>query len=173
VTRFLVDSEASRVSIEARSSLHPIRSETSGVKGWFEATFDAEGSLDPGADLGGHLQLSAESLSTGNGLYDREMRRRIDVRRYPMIAGDLLSITPTPTPGRYRVEGNVTFRGESRRASDEMAIGLGTGGEVRLEGEHTFDMRDFKMEPPKLLTLRVFPDVLVKVALVARAEPSA
>lgn len=172
MTRFLVDPEASRVWIEARSSLHPIRSETSGVEGWLEATFTADGGLEPGAELGGHLQLSAESLSTGNGLYDREMRRRIDVRRYPMITGDLLSMAPTSTPGRYQVEGNVTFRGESRQAADEMAIGLGARGEVRLEGEHTFDMRDFKMEPPKLLTLRVFPDVLVKVALVARAEAS-
>ncbi|HEY2429754.1 MAG TPA: hypothetical protein VGI06_12540 [Acidimicrobiales bacterium] len=38
---------------------------------------------------------------------------------------------------------------------------------VRLSGERTFDVREFGMEPPRILTLRVHPDVVVKVEIVA------
>jgi polyisoprenoid-binding protein YceI len=173
VPRFRIDPDESRVWIEARSSLHPVHSETTGLRGSLELTFDAEGRLDAGSPSSGHVELDAETLSTGNGLYDREMRRRIDVRRHPTIAGELRAMKETQTPGRYRVEGEVTFRGVCRTAADEMVITADGDGAVRLEGEHTFDIRDFTMEPPKLLALRVYPEVAVRVALVARPEPSA
>ena len=43
-------------------------------------------------------------------------------------------------------------------------------GTICLEGEHTFDLRDFAFEPPRILMLRVYPEVTVKVRVVARAE---
>ena len=39
-----------------------------------------------------------------------------------------------------------------------------------LAGETTFDMRDFGMEPPRILMLRVEPDVTVRVTIVAEKE---
>jgi hypothetical protein len=39
---------------------------------------------------------------------------------------------------------------------------------IRLQGERTFDVRDFGMDPPKILSLKVYPDVTVKVDLIAR-----
>jgi hypothetical protein len=41
---------------------------------------------------------------------------------------------------------------------------------VRLDGQQTFDMRDFGMNPPRILTLRVHPEVTVRVAIVASRE---
>ncbi len=41
---------------------------------------------------------------------------------------------------------------------------------LQLEGESTFDIRDFGMEPPRILLLRVHPEVKVRVAIVATKE---
>ena len=44
------------------------------------------------------------------------------------------------------------------------------GTMVVLAGERTFDVRDFGMEPPRILMLKVEPDVTVEVAIVAEKE---
>jgi hypothetical protein len=41
---------------------------------------------------------------------------------------------------------------------------------IRLNGESTFDIRDFGMEPPRILMLRVEPEVVVRVEIVAVRE---
>ena len=48
-----------------------------------------DGSLDLEQPVSGELELAVERLTSGNQLYDRELRRRIDARRYPTIAGRL------------------------------------------------------------------------------------
>ena len=37
-------------------------------------------------------------------------------------------------------------------------------------GQSTFDIRDFGMEPPRILLLKVEPDVTVRVEIVATKE---
>jgi hypothetical protein len=39
-----------------------------------------------------------------------------------------------------------------------------------VEGEQVFDVRAFNLEPPKILLLRVHPDVTVRVRVVAERE---
>ena len=39
---------------------------------------------------------------------------------------------------------------------------------IRLEGESTFDIRDFGLNPPRILMLRVEPTVVVRIELIAR-----
>ena len=48
-----------------------------------------------------------------------------------------------------------------------MTLEAVNGQMVILAGETTFDVRDFGMEPPRILMLKVEPDVRVKVAIVA------
>jgi hypothetical protein len=43
-------------------------------------------------------------------------------------------------------------------------------GTVVLAGEKTFDVRDFGMEPPRILLFSVAPDVRVRVAIVAETQ---
>ncbi|HEX4243970.1 MAG TPA: YceI family protein [Acidimicrobiales bacterium] len=172
MTRYRIEPGDSRVSIEARSSLHPIRSETDGLEGWFEADVLGGGRINPTVDPHGHLELPVEKLSSGNPLYDREMRRRVDARRHPTIAGDLTAMKATDDDGRYQVSGEVTFKGTTNTYTDDMSLSFPEDGVVHLEGSHEFDIRDFGMQPPKILTLRVHPDVRVTVAIVARTEES-
>jgi YceI-like domain len=173
VSRYRIDPDVSKVWIDARSSLHPIHSEATGVEGWFEADLLGGGRINPQVPPTAHLELPVETLSSGNPLYDREMRRRADARRYPTITGELATMTAGDTDGRYQVTGTVTFRGQTNTYTDDMDVSIPDEGVVRLEGSHVFDIRDFGMDPPKILTLRVFPEVTVKVSLHARAERTA
>jgi polyisoprenoid-binding protein YceI len=168
--RYRIVPEESVAWIEARSSLHPIHSETRGLTGFFEAEVQGDGRVNLTAPVAGRVELPVERLSSGNPLYDREMKRRVDARRFPVISGELTSMSESGRDGLYRMEGDVTFKGATRRVADEMAVSAPGEGVVHLEGEHVFDVRDFGMEPPKILMLKVDPEVTVKVRIAARRE---
>lgn len=169
MARYSIDPDLTVVWIEARSNLHPIHSETTGTSGYLEAEIDAEGLLDLGTAPQASLQLPLARMSSGNPVYDREMRRRVDARRFPTITARLLAMT-AEAEGRYRTEGDVTFRGVTQRVCDEMTLSAPAPGTVVLEGEHVFHLPDFGMEPPRIMMLKVYPDVTVRARIVARAE---
>ena len=51
-----------------------------------------------------------------------------------------------------------------------MTIAQLDDGTLQLDGSSTFDIRDFGMEPPRILMLKVHPEVTVRVAIVATRE---
>ena len=53
---------------------------------------------------------------------DRELQKRIDAQRFPTIDGVLDKMERTDSDGTYRVSGDITFRGVSRRHEDLMTI---------------------------------------------------
>ncbi|MGI8493195.1 MAG: YceI family protein [Acidimicrobiales bacterium] len=168
--RFRIDPSRSQLRIEGRSSLHPIRAEATNLRGWVEVDPLPEGGLNTEEGAKGTLELPVDELSSGNVLYDREIRRRVDTRRHPMILAELTDVTETDVEGLCEVSGTVSFRGRTNSYHDRMAISFPEPDQMRLEGGHTFDIRDFGLEPPRILALRVHPDVLVSVNLLARAE---
>ncbi len=164
MTRYTLDSERSCIWVSARSSLHPINTETRGVTGWFEAATRPDGSVDLDQHVDGELMLAVEKLTSGNQLYDRELRRRIDARRYPAIGGSLTRVTLGGGHPRYVVTGDISFHGKTLTFEHEMEIDFRSGSVV-LSGEDTFDIRKFGMKPPSMLMVRVYPEVHVKVEL--------
>jgi polyisoprenoid-binding protein YceI len=109
-------------------------------------------------------------LRSGNPLEDRELQRRIDARRFRTIDGRLTAIDGTEEAGRYRVRGEITFRGVTNVYEDEMTIAQVDERTLQLAGSTRFDIRDFGMEPPRIFLLRVHPEVEVRVAICARKE---
>ncbi len=101
---------------------------------------------------------------------DRELKRRIDARRFPTINGDLTSMEATGKEGRYLVRGDVTFKGVTRPSEDEMTMSVDGDTAIRLQGSSVFDIREFGMEPPRILMIKVAPDVTVSVDIVAEKE---
>ena len=170
MARYRIVPPRSRVVIDATSSLHPIHSETDGLRGWLELAVDHDGGLEVGGDRRAHLELPVDHLRGGNPLEERELHRRIDARRFPTITGDLDTMEPTGREGRYRVGGDVTFRGVTRRREGEVAMSVEEGDALRLRGSSVFDIREFGMEPPRILMLRVAPDVTVHVDVLAERE---
>jgi hypothetical protein len=174
VARYRIVPERSRVWIDARSSLHPIHSTSDGLEGYVELGLGADGAVDLTEQPAGNLSLAVSLLSSGNRMEDREMHRRIDVRRYPTIQGVLREIQPMDGDGRYQVSGEVTFRGVSRSHQDQMTIHQVDEADpetVHLTGASRFDIRDYGMEPPRILMLRVEPEVDVRVDVFAVKEP--
>lgn len=164
-TRYTFDPEQSRLWVDARSNLHPINSETRGLKGWVEAAWTADGALDLTAGVRGELQLATDHLSSGNPLYDRELRRRIDARRYPLIEGTIVQVTPGAGAAIYLVEGDLSFHGSTRRFAHEMTITRPDERSITLGGGSVFDIRQFGLKPPSMLMLKVYPEISVRVTL--------
>ena len=167
MSRYRIVPDRSRVVIDAASSLHPIHTETVGLEGWLELDVQGGGRVDLRSQARAHLELPVSRLRSGNPIEDRELRRRIDARRFPTITGDLTTMEPTGELGRYLVRGEVTFKGVTRQATDGVTISLEADGTIRLTGSSVFDIRDFGMEPPRILALRVAPEVRVGVDLLA------
>jgi polyisoprenoid-binding protein YceI len=170
VTRYRIVPDRSHVVIDGRSSVHPIHSSTDGVEGYVELEMAPEGGVDLDHKPAGKLSLPVSRLSSGNRMEDRELYRRIDARRYPTIEGVLDQIERSGDNGTYQVSGDVTFRGKARRYVDQMTIDAFDDDTIQLAGSSRFDIRDFGMEPPRMLMLRVEPEVDVRVEIVAVKE---
>ena len=167
MARYRIVPDQSQVWIDASSSVHPIHSHTEGLTGEVELTFGADGALDLGAPVGGGLSLSTDRLRSGNPLQDRELRRRIEATRFPTIDGELVAIAAGDEDGHYEVEGDVSFKGVANRYVGDMAIARREDGSVSLQGAASFDVRDFGMDPPKILVLQVHPVVSIRVDVLA------
>jgi polyisoprenoid-binding protein YceI len=159
MTRYRIDPGRSRVVIDARSSVHPIHTEVTGLTGWIDVAPES---------AGGSVELAVDRLRSGNPLEDAELRRRIDARRFPTITGTVSALEEM-ADDRWRVEGDVTFRGVTKRCEGDVTIETVAGG-LHLTGMSVFDIRDFGMAPPRILMLRVFPDVKVGIDVTAVAD---
>jgi hypothetical protein len=141
------------------------------LEGYIEFELDTGGGVDLAVRPKGRLSLQVDRLRSGNMLEERELRRRIDAGRFRTIDGELIDMRPSGAGGRYVVRGAVTFRGVTNEHEDEMLISF-DDDTVTLTGTSTFDVRDFGMEPPRILLLRVEPEVTVRVEIFGRRQHS-
>ena len=169
MARYRIIPTRSRVWIEARSNVHPIHTEATGLEGWLDLDI-GDGKVNVDQMVVGHLEFPVDNLKSGNSFEDRELQRRIDARRYPTIIGDLKSMKHTDEPSRYVVGGDLTFRGATRSYEDEMSVEIHDDRTVDMAGESLFDIRDFGMDPPRILMLKVQPEVTVRVEIFAEKE---
>lgn len=157
--RYEFDSDRSRFEIDAESSVHGIHAGTEGLTGFVDlpAGEDAAGSAP------GRLVVPLGGLRSGNPLVDRETRRRLDVKRHPEIVCELTELTVLDGD-RYRAHGTITLMGRTVEAEGEVRIDERDDG-IAISGSRTFDVRDWGLEPPRLLLLKVDPDVDVRIDL--------
>ena len=169
MTRFAIVPERSVVWIEAKSSLHPIHTRTDGLEGFVELETGRDGRIDLAVKPKGQLSLRVDRLRSGNMFEERELRRRLDARRFPTIDGALSEMRPADGEGRYLVRGAITFRGVTHEHEDQMAVSF-DDDTLTMAGTSTFDIRNYGMEPPRILVLRVEPDVTVRVEIVGKRQ---
>ncbi len=165
MARYRVIPERSRLWAEARSSLHPVRVETSGLTGHVEAEV-AEGQVRLGAPF--QVEIDAARLRSGNGLIDGELQRRLETRKFPTVVGAVRAAAAEGA--RWRLNGDLTLHGVSRATDAAVTVKLVDADTIEIEGEKVIDMRDYGLTPPKLLMFRVHPDVKVRARLVAVRE---
>ncbi len=129
------------------------------------ATTRADGSLDLDQAVSGELELAVERLTSGNQLYDRELRRRIDARRHPDHR--------RPGHQHHFLDGAHPVydghRGDPlpRQDEDFFARDADRGARRRASRSRgdVFDIREFGMKPPSMLMVRVYPEISVRVEL--------
>ena len=168
--RYRIVPERSRVWIEGRSSLHPIHSSADGLEGYLDVDAPAVGAVTIAVPPAGELSFPVKRLSSTNPLETREMHRRIDARRFPTIDGVLTEVERVDGTDVYRVGGELTFRGVTQHCEGELSLQAVDEHTVRFAGEAQFDVRDFGMEPPRILMLRVEPEVVVQIEVIAERE---
>lgn len=152
-----------RMTIEARSSLHPIRVETTELTGHLDVE-----RTDRGVAIasGARLEVELGGLRSGNPLVDTETRRRIDLRRHPRLTATLLSATPAGD-GTLACVGEVTFQDRTERVEGRLEVRDADEG-LEISGTQVVDVRRWGLRPPRLLVLKVEPEVRIRLDLRAR-----
>ncbi len=159
--RYRLVPQRSVVLIEARSSVGPITFGAAGVTGEVEAVI-IDGCVDPAAAPSARLEIDVSRLRSGNSLYDAELMRRVDARRYPTMLLDLRSCASLGGSGRYRLGGDVHFHGVTTALDGTVAVET-RADTIVVRGEQLIDIRDFGIASPTALMLRIYPDVIVKL----------
>jgi DNA-binding PadR family transcriptional regulator len=166
--RFQVRSDRSVVLIEARSTVGPISFGAIGITGYVDAEV-YDGAFCTESRPAAHLEVEVASLRSGNSLYDAELFRRIDARRFPTVAVDLRDCTEIGSGNRYRLAGEVTFHGLARPVQGTVSVTL-NDRKLVVTGEQVLDIRDFDLASPTVLMLRIYPDVRVRLQVEAELE---
>ena len=161
MTTYRIDPSSSTVEIAAKSTLHGIDGRADGVTGTVEIG-------SGGALVGAHVEVEAERLRWGNPLLDRETRRRINVRAHPMIRGDVRAIDSTEGASMH-LRGTIAFLGVENEVDGNIAVTASSPGRIVVDGEQSFDVRDWGLEPPNLLLIRVEPTIRVHIHVEASA----
>jgi PadR family transcriptional regulator PadR len=165
--RYRLVPERSVVLIEVRSTVGPLSFGALGVTGFVEAAI-TYGVLRAGTQPSGRIDIDVSGLRSGNGLYDAELLRRIDARRFPTATVELSKCDPSGISSRYNLEGALTFHGVTRPVQGAVSVEAVSDSRLLITGEQAFDIRDFAIPSPTVLMLRIYPDV--RVHLQAEAE---
>jgi PadR family transcriptional regulator PadR len=168
-SRFVVLPERSAVLVEARSTAGPITFGALGITGFVECGIAGNG-LSPGGQTRARLEVPLEQLQSGNGLYDAELLRRIDARRFPVAVLELVGCTPVGDAGRYRLDGRIDLHGTTRPVRGSVTAALTAPGVMAVHGAQDFDIRDFDIVIPTVLMFRIYPDVTVRLQIEAELD---
>ncbi|HLY84099.1 MAG TPA: helix-turn-helix transcriptional regulator [Acidimicrobiales bacterium] len=166
---FVVVPDRSVMLVEVRSSVGPISFGAIGITGWVRATV-RDGAIDAAAEPAAHLEIAVDGLRCGNSLYDAELLRRIDARRFSVASIDLRETTPIAGDSRFLLTGELTFHGVTRSTQGTVALAMPSDHKLVVTGEQVFDIRDFAVESPTVLMLRIYPDVRVRLHVEAERD---
>jgi hypothetical protein len=160
------------LAIYARSNLGPIRWEGTEVSGTFDAEL-TDSTVDTSVPPEGRLELQLERLTSGNVVYDAELLRRLEVRRYPLAAAEIRFLDAVGHHNRYQAQAELTLHGVTRAITGTVAVEIENTSVIQVYGEKVVDIRDFNIPAPTVLRLRIYPDVRVRMKLLAERESSA
>lgn len=164
--RYRVVPDRSALLIEARSTVGPINFGALGLTGSVEVDV-AGGAVVADNRPTARLEIPVSELRSGNRLYDAELLRRIDARRFPLVTLELGECTALGFADRFRLGGSATLHGVTRPTEGTVVVSLPDDRSLAVSGEQGFDIRDFGIELPTILMLRIYPDVTVRLQIEA------
>jgi polyisoprenoid-binding protein YceI len=169
---FRVVPERAALVLVARSNSGPITFGTTGLEGAIEVEVSG-GEVSSRVPPRAHLTIPVDGLTSGNGLYDAELLRRVDARLFPHAQLELREASPVGDTGRFHVEGTLTFHGVTQAVKGTVSVSFPSPERMVVEGEQILDMRHFDITPPTVAMLRIYPDVRVQLHVEAAAERDA
>ncbi|MDX1439557.1 MAG: YceI family protein, partial [Rubricoccaceae bacterium] len=102
--------------------------------------------------------VDLETLETGIGRRDRDMRETLETDEYPFaeFTGRLTTAFSRQAngPQRARVEGTFTVHGVSRALTVSGTL-ENVGSQIRMIANWELRLDDYNIEPPRLLVVRV------------------
>jgi len=163
--------------IEVRSSLGPVAFSTDGLSGWLEVCL-RDGLVTREATPLAHLEVRVNDLRSGNSMFDRELLRRADARRFPLVVAELGSLEHMGEGNCYRVWGDVSFHGAVSRLEGVITATVtdppvgqrpsrARARSIIVTGEQMMDVRDFELSVPAMPMFKIYPDVRVRLHLEA------
>jgi DNA-binding PadR family transcriptional regulator len=167
MTRFRLVPDRSVILIEVRSNVGPISFGAMGLRGWIEVPL-RDGSIETSPAPSAHIELPVDALRSGNVLYDAELMRRIDARRHPTASIDLRDSAPCTDGNQFALTGDVMFHGVTKPVEGSVLVSMPSPDRLEANGRQAFDIRDFALESPTVLMLRIFPDVQVQLHVEAK-----
>jgi polyisoprenoid-binding protein YceI len=167
--RFRVNTAQSTVKVGLRVNLHPSHINANSLSGVIECDVDEQGKPRLDRPYSAELTLPVDAIKSGNGIQDREMRRRFDVSRYPAITATVTHGEALEGEGRYRAVAQLTMHGQTREIKGDVQLGV-KGTTMTIDGQQVINVKDFGINPPRLIILKVESDVDLQVHIVAERE---
>jgi len=122
------------------------------------------------------MQIEADSVATGSGIRDKEVKGKnfFDVKEFPEIRFVSKTITPDggPDPTKFLMDANLTMRGITQLVSVAVVVHPQEKGHQAIDGDFSFNRRDFGMTHNVPFN-KVNNTVQVQFHLVANASPQA
>jgi polyisoprenoid-binding protein YceI len=136
-----IDKTASKIEFHAKTTFAKI----AGVFHEWDAELRKTG--DDFADATLLMKLDSESVSTGSGLKDKEIKNKnfFDVKQFPEIEFVSTKVTPGPDPTKFVMEGNMTIRGITKPVTVMIVEHSVANGHQMIDGEIEFNRREFGM----------------------------
>src|ERR1700676_1257787 len=169
MAQFRVNTSKSTVKVGLRINLHPSHIDAHALTGVIECELDDQGQPRLDQPYNAELSLPVDAIKSGNGIQDREMRRRFDVSRYPTITATVTHGEQLEGEGRYRAAARLTMHGHTREITGDVQLGV-NGSTMTIDGQQVINVKDFGIDPPRLIILKVEPDVDLQVHIVAERE---
>ncbi|HEV3274640.1 MAG TPA: YceI family protein [Candidatus Dormibacteraeota bacterium] len=167
--RFVVDTAQSTVQVGLRVNLHPSHINANALAGFIECEIDDQGKPRLDQPYRAELTLPVDAIKSGNGIQDREMRRRFDISRYPEITAVVTHGEALDGEGRYRATAQLTMHGVTKDITGDLTLGV-SGTTMTVDGQQVMNVKDFGIDPPRLIILKVEPDVDLQVHIVAQRQ---
>ncbi len=166
--RFRIVPGESRLKVTAKSNVHPIHGQSDEMEGFIDLVL-MNGTPDLTAPAAARLEIQVDRIKADNSLFENELHRRLDIRRYPRIVGELTGAVAT-AEGEYKVEGNLTFHGITRPLETPMTVRLRGGTRLEAEWDQRIDIREFNLTAPRILAFKVDPVVEISLKVMADKE---
>jgi polyisoprenoid-binding protein YceI len=169
VPRFRVNTAQSTVKVGLRVNLHPSHINANALSGTIDCEVDEQGNPRLDQPYSAALTLPVEAIKSGNGLQDREMRRRFDVSKYPTISATVTHGETLPGKGKYRATAKLTMHGITKEIAGDIQLSV-DGTTMTIDGQQVINVKEFGIDPPRLIILKVEPDVDLQVHIVAELQ---